>query len=143
MAESEEELKNLSMRVKEESEKAGLKLNIQKSNIMASGHITSPKIDGEKVETVTGFIFLGSKMWMVTGAMELKDMCSLGKKAMINLDSILKSRGITLYTKFHIVKAMVFPVFMYRCDNWTIKKAEYQIIFFFNYLNKDVFELCC
>ena len=143
MAESEEELKNLSMRVKEESEKAGLKLNIQKSNIMASGHITSPKIDGEKVETVTGFIFLGSKMWMVTGAMELKDTCSLGKKAMINLDSILKSRGITLYTKFHIVKAMGFPVFMYRCDNWTIKKAEYQIIFFFNYLNKDVFELCC
>ena len=103
MAESEEELKNLSMRVKEESEKAGLKLNIQKSNIMASGHITSPKIDGEKVETVTGFIFLGSKMWMVTGAMELKDMCSLGKKAMINLDILLKSRGITLPTKVHIV----------------------------------------
>ena len=142
MAESKEELKSLLM--KEESEKVSLKLNIQKTKIMASGPITSWQIDRETMETMTDFIFWAPRsLQMVTGAMELKDTCSLGKKAMINLDSILKSRGITLYTKFHIVKAMGFPVFMYRCDNWTIKKAEYQIIFFFNYLNKDVFELCC
>ena len=114
MAESEEELKSLLMKVKEKSEKARLQLSIQNTKIMASGPITSWQIDGETRETVTNFIFLGSKMWMVTGAMELKDTCSLGKKAMINLDSILKSRGITLSTKVHIVKAMVFPVVMYR-----------------------------
>ena len=124
MAEIEEELKSLLMKVKEESEKAGLKLNIQKTNIVASGLITSWEIDEETVETVTGFIFLGSKITqMVIAAMKLKDACSLGK-ALINLDSILKSRDITLPTKVCLVKAMVFPVVMYGCESWTIKKVE-------------------
>ena len=121
MAESEEELKRLLMKVKEESKKVSLKLNIQKTKIMASGPITPREIDGETVETVSDFIFLGSKITqMVTAAMKLKDACSLEE----NLDSILKSRYITLPTKIHLVKAMVFPVVMYGCQSWTVKKAE-------------------
>ena len=126
MAESKEELKSLLMKVKEESEKFGLKLNIQKTKIMASGPITSRQIDGEPMETVRNFIFLGSKITAdVTAAIKLKDACSLLKKAMTNLDSILKSRDITLLTKVHLVKAMVFPVVMYGCESWSIKKAEH------------------
>ena len=118
MAESEEELKNLSMKVKEMSEKDGLKLNIQKTKIMASGPITSWQIDGEKMETVTDFIFLGSQI-TVDGdcSHEIKRHLLLGRKAMTNLDSVLKSRDITLLTKVHIVKAMVFPVVMYGCES--------------------------
>ena len=124
MAETKEELKSLLMRVKEEDEKAGLKLNIQKTKIMASGPITSWQIDGEKVETVTDFIFLGSKITADSGCShEVKRHLLLGRKAMTNLDSILKSRDITLLTKVHLVKAMVSPVVMYGCESWTIKKA--------------------
>ena len=111
------------MKVKEESEKAGLKLNIQKTKIMASGPITSWEIDGE---TVADFIFLAPKsLHMVTAAMKLKDGLLLGSKVMTNLDSILKSREITLPTKVHLVKAMVFPVVMYGCESWTVEKAEH------------------
>ena len=125
MAESEEELKSLLMKVKEESEKAGLKLNIQKTKIMASGPITSWQTDGETMETVTDFIFLGSKI-TADGVCshEIKRRLLLGRKAMTNLDSILKSRDITLHTKVHIVQAMFFPVVMYGCESCTIKKAE-------------------
>ena len=125
MAESEEELKSFLMKVKEESEKLGLKLNIQKTNIMASSPITSWQIDGETVETVADFIFLGSKI-SADGdcSHEIKTRSLLGRKVMTNLDSILKSRDITLSTKFHLVKAMVFPVVTYGCESWTVKKAE-------------------
>ena len=125
MAESEEELKSLLMKVKEEGEKVGLKLNIQKTKIMASSPITSWQIDGETLETVADFIFLGSKI-IADGdcSHEIKRRLLLGRKVMTNLDSILKSRDITLPTKVRLVKAMVFPVIMYGCDNWTIKKAE-------------------
>ena len=124
MAEHEEELKSHLMKVKEEGEKVGLKLNIQKTKIMASGPITSWQIDGEIVETVSDFIFLGSKITqMVISAMKLKCLL-LGSKVMTNLDSIFKSRDITLPTKVHLVKAMVFPVVMYGCESWTIKIAE-------------------
>ena len=117
MAESEEELKSLLMKVKEESEKAGLKLNIQKTKIMASGPIASWQIDGETVETVTDFIFLGSKITADGGrSHEIKRCLLLGRKVMTKLYSILKSRDITLLTKFHLVKAMVFPVVIYRCE---------------------------
>ena len=126
MAESEEELKSLLVKVKEESEKVGLKLNIQKTKIMASGPITSWQID---VETVTEFIFLGSKITAVGDySHEIKRHLLLGRKVMTNLESILKSRDITLPTKVHLVKAMVFPVVMYGCQSWTIKKAECQRI---------------
>ena len=129
MAESEEELKSLMMKVKEESEKAGLKLNIQKAKIMASGLITSWQIDGKTMETVRDFIFLGSKITADGDCShEIKRCLLLGRKAMSNLDSILKSRDITLPTKVHTVKAMVFPAVMYRCESWTIKKAECQRI---------------
>ena len=125
MAESEEELKSLLMKVKEESEKVGLKLNIQKTKIIASGPITSWEIDGETVETVRDFIFGGSKITAGGDCShEIKRHLLLGRKAMTNLDSILKSRDITLQTKVHIVKAKVFPVVMYGCESWTIKKAE-------------------
>ena len=125
MAESEEELKRLMMKVKEESEKGGLKLNIQKTKIMASDPITSWQIDGETVETVTDLIFLGSKI-TVDGycSYEIKRCLLLGRKLMINLDNILKSRDITFPTKVQLVKAMVFPVVRYRCESWTTKKAE-------------------
>ena len=114
------------MKVKEESEKAGLKLNIQKSKIMASGPITSWQIDGETMETVTDFIFLGSKITADSDCShEIKRCLLLGRKAMTNTDSVLKNRDITLPTKFHIVKAMVFPVVMWRCEIWTTKKAEH------------------
>ena len=136
MAESEEELKSLLMKVKEENEKVCLKLNIQKMKIMASGPITSWEIDGEKVETVSDFILGGSK---ITGdgeySHDIKRCLLLGRKVMTNLDSILKSRDITLTTRFHLVKAMVFPVFMYGCESWTVKKAEHRRI--------DAFELWC
>ena len=126
MAESEEELKSLLMKVKEESEEVGLKLNIQKTKIMASGPITSWQIDGEKMETVTNFTFLGSKITADSDCShEIKRHLLLGRKAMTNLDSLLQSRDITFLTKICIVKAMVFPVVMYRCENWTIKKAEH------------------
>ena len=129
MAESEEEVKSLLMRVKEENQKAGLKLNIQKTKIMASGPITSPQIDGEKVETVSDFIFLGTKFTVDSEySHKIKRYLLLGRKAMTNLDSILKSRDITLPTKVHMVKVMVFPVVLYRCESWTIKKAEWQRI---------------
>ena len=136
MAEREEELKSLLMKTKEGSEKARLKLNIQKTNIMASGPITSWEIDGETMKTVTDFIFLGSKITADGDCRhEIKRQLLLGRKAMTKLDSILKSRDITLPTKIHLVKAMVFPVVMYRCESWTIKKAECQKI--------DAFELWC
>ena len=126
MAESEEELKSLLMKVKEESEKAGLKLNIQKSKIMASGPITSWQIEGETVETVSEFILGGSKITADGDcSCEVKRHLLLGRKVMANLDSILKNRDITLSTKVHLVKAMVFPVVMYGCESWTIKKAEH------------------
>ena len=125
MAESEEELKSLLMKVKEESEKVGLKLNIQKTKIMASGHITSWQIDGETVETVADFILGGSKITADGDCtLEIKRHLILGRKVLTNLDSILKSRDITLSTKVHLVKAMVFPVVMYGCESWTKKKAE-------------------
>ena len=126
MAESEEELKSLLMKVKEESEKAGLKLKIQEMKIMASGPITSWQIDGETMETVRDFIFLGNKI-TVDGdrSLEIKRHLLLGRKGMANLGSILKSRDITLPTKVHLVKAMVFPVVMYGCESWTVKKVEH------------------
>ena len=136
MAESEEELKSLLMKLKEESEKVGLKLNIQKTKIMASGSITSWEIVGEAVEAVSDFIFLGSKITADSDfSHEIKRCLLLGRKVMINLDSILKSRDITLPTKVHLVKAMVFPVVMYGCESWTIKKAVCRRI--------DAFELWC
>ena len=136
MAGSEEELKSLFLKVKEESEKVGLKLNIQKTKIMASGPITSWQIDGETMETVTDFIFLGSKITADADCNhEIKRCLLLGRKAMTNLDSILKSRDITLPTKVHLVKAMVFKVVVYGYESWTIKKAECQRI--------DAFELWC
>ena len=125
MAESEEKLKSLLMKVKEESEKVGLKLNIQKMKIMASGPITPWQIDGETVETVSDFIFWGSKITADGDySHEIKRCLLLGRKIMTNLDSIFKSRDITLLTKVHLVKAMVFPVVMYGCESWTVKKAE-------------------
>ena len=136
MAESEEELKSLLMKVKEESEKVGLKLNIQKTKIMASGPIISWQIDGETMETVTDFIFLDSKITADGYCIhEIERRLFFGKKAMTKLDSILKSRDITLPTKVHLVKVMVFPVIMYGGESWTIKKAEHQ--------RSDAFELCC
>ncbi|KAB0343721.1 hypothetical protein FD754_020647 [Muntiacus muntjak] len=136
MAESEDELKSLLMKVKEESEKVGLKLNIQKTKIMAFGPITSWEIDGETVETMSDFIFLGSKITADGDCShEIKRCLLLGRKVMTNLDSILKSRDITLPTKVRLVKAMVFPVVMYGCESWTIKKAECPRI--------DAFELWC
>ena len=136
MPESEEELKNLLMKVKEESEKVGLKLNIQKTKITASGPITSWQIDGETVETVSDLIFLGSKITADGDCShEIKRRLLLGKKVMTNLDSIFKSRDITLPTKVRLVKAMVFPVVMYGCENWTVNKVEHRRI--------DVFELWC
>ena len=136
MAESEEELKSLLMKVKEGNEKVGLKLNIQKTKIMASGPITSQELDGETVETVTDFILGGSKITADGDCShEIKRRLVLGRKAMTKLDSILKSRGITLPTKVHLVKAMVFPVVTYGCESWTIKKAEPQ--------RTDAFELWC
>ena len=135
-AESEEELKSLLIKVKEESEKPGLKLNIQKMKIIASGPITSWQIDGETVETVTDFIFLGSKITADNDCSHgIKRRLLLGRKAMTNLDSMLKSRDITLLTKVCLVKAMVFPVVMYGCESWTINKAECRRI--------DAFELWC
>ena len=134
MAESEEELKGLLMKVKEESEKVGLKLNIQKTKIMASSSITSWQIDEETMETVTDIIFLNSKITADGDcSLEIKRHLLRGRKTMTNLDSVLKSRDITLPTKVHLVKAMVFPVVVYGCENWTIKKAECQRI--------DAFEL--
>ena len=134
MAESEEKLKSLLMKVKEENEKVGLKLNIQKRKIMASGPITSWEIDGETVETVTDFIFLGSKITADGDCShEIKRCLLLGRKVMTNLESILKSKDITLPTKVRLIQAMVFPVAMYGCENWTIKNAEHQRI--------DAFEL--
>ena len=125
MAESEEELKSLLMKVKEESEKVGLKLSIQKMKIMASGPIASWEIDGETVETVSYFIFGGSQITADCDCShEIKRRLLLGRKVMTNLDSILKSRDITLPTKVRLVKAMVFPVVMYGCESWTVKKAE-------------------
>ena len=125
MADSAEELKSLLMRVKEESDKTGLKFNIKKAKIMAFGPITSQLIEWEKVEEMTDFIFLGSKTTVDSDYSHKNRTCLLlGRKAMTNLDSILKSRGITLLTKVHIVKAIVFLVVMYRCESWTIKKAE-------------------
>ena len=136
MAESEEELKSLLMKVKEESEKVGLKLNIQKTKIMASSSITLRQIDGETMETVTEFILGGSKITADSDCShEIKRCLLLGRKVMTNLDSIFKSRDITLPTKVHLVKAMVFPVVMYGCESWTVKKAECQ--------RTDVFELWC
>ena len=136
MAESKEELKSLLIKVNEESEKADLKLNIQKTKIMASGSITSWKIDGETMERVRNFISLGSKITADGDCShEIKRCLFLGRKAMNNLDSILKSRHITLPTKVHLVKAIVFPVVMYGCESWTIKKAGHRRI--------DAFELCC
>ena len=136
LMEESEELKSLLMKVREESEKVGLKLNIQKPKIMASGPITSWQIDGGTVETVVNFLFWGSKS-TADGAYshEIKTGLLLGRKVMTNLDSILKSRDITLPTKVHLVKAMVFPVVMYGCESWNIKKAEHQRI--------DAFELWC
>ena len=125
MAESEEELKSLLMKVKEESEKVGLKLNIQKTKIMASGPITPWELDGETVETVSDFIFLGSKLTADGDCShEIKRHLLLGGKVMTNLDSIFKSRDISLLRKVRLVKAMVFPVVMYGCENWTVKKTE-------------------
>ena len=136
MAESEEELKSLWMKVKEESEKVGLKLNIQKTKIMSSGPITSLQIDAETVEIVADFIFLDSKITADGDCShEIKRRLLLGRKVMTNLNSILKSRDITLSTKVHLVKAVVFPVVMYECTSWTIRKAEHWRI--------DVFELWC
>ena len=126
MAESEEELKSLLMKVEEESENVGLKLNIQKTKIMASGPITSWQIDGETMETVTAFILRGSKITAYGDCShEIKRCLLLGRKAMNNLDSILKIGDITLPTKVHIAKVMVFPVLMYGCESWTLKKADF------------------
>ena len=127
MAESEEGLKSLLMKVKEESEKVGLKFNIQKTKVMASGPITTWQIDGEAVETVSDFIFLDSKVSADDDCShEIKRRLLLGRKVMTNLDSILKSRDITLLTKVHLVRTMVFPVVMYGCESWTIRRAEHQ-----------------
>ena len=126
MAESEEELKSLLVKVKEEEEKAGLKLNIQETKPMASGPLTSWQIDGETMDTVTDLIFLGSKITADGDCShEIKRRLLHGRKAMTNLDSMLKSRDITLPTKVHLIKAMVFPVVVYGCESWTIKKAEH------------------
>ena len=134
MAENKEELKSLLMKVKVESEKVGLKLNIQKTKIMASGPTTSWEIDGETVEAVSNFIFLGCKITADGDCShEIKRCLLLGRKVITNLDSILKSRDITLPSKIHLVKAMVFPVVMYGCESWTVKKAERRRI--------DAFEL--
>ena len=134
MAESEEELKSLLMKVKEENEKVGLKFNIQKTKIMTSGPTTAWQIDGETVETVTEFILGGSKITADGDCShEIKRRLLLGRQVMTNLDSIFKSRDITLPTKVHLVKSIVFPVVLYRCESWTIKKAECQRI--------DAFEL--
>ena len=136
MAESKEELKNLLMKMKEESEKVGLKLSIQKTKLMVSGPITSRQIDAETVETVADFIFFGSKITAVGDCShEIKRCLPLGRKTMTNLDSILNSRDITLLTKVCLVKAMVFPVVTYGCESWTVKKAERPRI--------DAFELWC
>ena len=136
MAESEDEVKSLLMKVKEKSEKVGLKLNIQKTKIMASGPITSWEIDGETVGTVTDFILGGSKITAEGDCShEIERHLLLGRKVMTNLDGILNSRDITLPTKVRLVKAMVFPVVMYGCENWTVKKAEHRRI--------DAFELWC
>ena len=136
MAESEEELKSLLMKLKEESEKVGLRLNVQKTKIMASGPITSQQIDGETVETVIDFIFLGFKITADGDcSREIKRRLVLESKVMTNLDSILKSRESTLQTKVCLVKAMVFPVVTHGCESWTVKKAERQRI--------DAFELWC
>ena len=136
MAESEEELKSLLMKVKEESENVGLKLNIQKTKIMASGPITSWEIDEETVETVSDFIFGGSKITADGDrSHEIKRPLLLGRIVMTNLDSILKSWNVTLPTKVHLVKAMVFPVVMYGCESWTVEKAEY--------IKIDALELWC
>ena len=125
MAQSKEELKNLLMKVKQECEKVGLKLNIQKTKIMASGPITSRQIDGETMEMLRDFILGGSKITADGDCShEIKRLLLLGRKAMTNIDSTLKSRDITLPTKVHLVKVMVFPVVMYGCENWTIKNAE-------------------
>ena len=136
MAESEEELNSLLMRVKEESERAGLRLNVKKTKIMASNPITAWQIEGEKVEVVTDFLFLGSKI-TVDGdcSHEIRRRLLLGRKAMTNLDNVLKSRDVTLPTKVQTVKAMVFPVVMYSCESWTVKKAEHERI--------DAFKLWC
>ena len=123
------------MKVKEESEKVGLKLTIQKTKIMAPGPITSWKIDGETVETMSDFFEAPKSLQMVIAAMKLKRHLLLGRKVMTNLDSILKSRDVTLPTKVHLVKAMVFPVVLYGCESWTVKKASCRRI--------DAFELCC
>ena len=134
MAESTEELKSLLMKMKEESENVGLKLNIQKTKIMASGPITSWEIDGETVETVSDLIFLGSKITADSDCShEIKRCLFFGRRVMTNLDSILKSRDITLPTKGHLIKAVVYPVIMYGCESWTVKKAEHRRI--------DAFEL--
>ena len=136
MVQSQEELKSLLMKVEEESKKVDLKLNIQKTKIMASGPITSWEIDGETVETVADFLFMGSKITADGDCShEIKRCLLLGRKVMTNLDNILKSRDVTLPTKVHLVKAMVFPVVMYGCESWTVKKAECQRI--------DYFELWC
>ena len=136
MAESEEELKSLLMKVKEESEKVGLKLNIHKMKIMASGPITSWEVDGETVETVSDFILGGSKITADGDCShEIKRGLLLGRKAMINLDSILKNRDVNLLIKFHLVKGMVFPLVLYGCESWTVKKAEH--------LRIDAFEVWC
>ena len=132
IAESEEEPKSLLIRVKEESEKASLKLNFQNTKIMESGLITSRQIDGETTETVTDFIFLGSKITVDSDCShEIKRRLLLRRKAMTNLDNILRSKEITLLTKVHLVKTTVFPAVMYGCESWTIKKAEYQRIYVF------------
>ena len=139
MAESEEELKSLLMKVKEESEKVGLKINIQKTTIMASSPITSWEIDGETMETVSDFGFLGSKITAHGDCShEIKRCLILGRKAMTNLNSILKSKDFTLPTKVRLVKAMVFPVDMYGCESWTVKKAERQRIDGFELLEKTL-----
>ena len=136
MAESNEELKSILMKVKKESEKVGLKLNILKTKIMASGPTTLWEVDGETVETVSDFIFLGSKITSDGDCShEIKRHLLLGRKVMTNLDSVFKNRDITLPTKFRLVKAMVFPVVMYGCESWTVKKAERQ--------RSDAFELWC
>ena len=138
IAESKEELKNLLMKVKEESEKAGLKLDIQKTKIMTSDPITSWQIDGETMETVTNFVFLDSKVTADGDCShEIKRHLLLGRKAMTNLDRVLKSRDITLPTKDHLVKAMVCPVAMCVCESWTIKKAEHQRINAFEQTGAD------
>ena len=136
MAKSQEELKSFSIKVKEQSEKVGLKLNIQKTKIMASRPITSWEIEGKTVETVADFIFLGSRITADSDcSREIKRRLLLGRKVMTNLDSIFKSRDITLPAKVRLVKAMVFPVFMYGCESWTVKKAEHRRI--------DAFDLWC